>query len=273
MLTSCGFYAGVYAVVRLLTESMSTAEVVLVRSAIGSLFMLPFVAAAGFRTLRTARWKLYGVRVAMTYTGAVAWTYGIANMNLADASALLFTMPLFVIVMAALFLREKVRPLRWGATVVGFLGALIVIRPGVVPVGLPALATLGAAALFAASHVATKSLTETEHSNAIVFYLYFLAIPLAVGPAAFAWTMPGPAELAWFAVLGVVTIGAQQGVTRAFANAPASLVTPVSYLQLPMIAGLGYLAFGQPVSPWTWVGAGVIATSTTFLARREARRR
>lgn len=273
MVLGSGFYSLVYAVVRLLAESFSTYELVLIRAVFGSLFVLPFVAAVGFRVLKTGRWKLYGLRVALAYAGTAAWMYGIANMPLAEANALLFTGPLFTVVFAALFLRERVGPHRWAATAVGFLGALIILRPGVVPVGLPALSTIAAAALFASSHVATKSLTGTEHPNAVVFYLYFLMIPVAAGPAAWHWTMPTIEHLGWFVALGVVTVGAQQGATRAFANAPASVVMPVSYLQLPMVAAVAWLAFGQTASLWTWLGAAVICTSTYSLARREARRR
>ncbi len=272
MVVASLFYSLIYIAVRKLTAEYAVSQVVLFRSLLGGAIMLCWLLSTGLRVLRTRRMGLYLVRVAIAYTGTVGWMYGIAWMPLADANALLFLMPLFTVVFASLLLRERVAPDHWIATVVGFLGALIIIRPGIVDLGLPALATIWAAASFSLALVMTKSLTRTEAPNAIVFYLYALMIPFAAGPAALNWQPITTASLPWLAALGAMTVGAQQCSTRAFVAAPANVVVPIHYLQLPLIAVLAYFVFGQSVDLWTWVGAAVIIGSTYYVTRRSSRR-
>lgn len=271
MASASVFYALVYVVVRNLTDALSVTQVVFFRALLGSAFMLPWLARAGLAALQTRRLKLYAIRVALAYAGTVGWMYGIAHMPLADANALMFTLPLFTVIFAALFLGERVGVHRWTATVVGFMGALIIIRPGLIEISLPALATLFAAAMFSLALVATKSLVATEAPNAVVFYLYTLMIPFATPAAIVDWAPLAWTLAPWLFALGVATIGAQQCSTRAFKAAPASVVIPLHFLQLPLIAALAFLALGQTVDIWTWAGAAVICASTYYIVRRERR--
>lgn len=273
MILSSAFYALIYVVVRGLTESFAVNQVVFFRAVLGSLFMLPWLMSAGIDGLRTRRMPLYLWRMVFSFVGAVAWMYGIAGMPLANANALMFTLPLFTVVFAAVFLAERVGRHRWSATIVGFVGALIILRPGMIEISLPALATLFAAATFSAAVTGTKALTGTENPNAMVFYLYALMIPPAGIAAIWGWTNPGWADAPLLLALGVCTIGAQQCQTRSFRAAPASLVIIVNYVQLPLIALLAYLAFGQPTDIWTWAGAAVICGSTYYVSFRETRAR
>ena len=266
------FYSFVYIAVRNLTDALSVSQVILFRALLGSAFMLPWLARAGLIALRTRRLKLYLIRVGLAYAGTVGWVYGIARMELADANALMFTLPLFTVVFAVVLLRESVGLHRWSATIVGFVGALIIIRPGLIDLSLPALATLFAAAAFSLALTATKALVGTEDPNAVVFYLYTLMIPFAVGPALADWAPVGWAQAPWLLALGVTTVGAQQCSTRAFKAAPASVVMPLHFLQLPLIAVLAYFAFGQTSDIWTWVGAAIICASTYYITLRESRR-
>lgn len=271
MAAASGCYSLIYIVVRNLTGEYGVAQVVLFRSVLGSLVMLPLLAGVGFSVLRTQRIGLFLVRVAIAYVGTLGWMYGIAEMPLADANALMYLLPLFTIIFAAIFLRERVALDQWIATIVGFAGALIIIRPGMVGLSWPALATLGAAASFSLALVITKSLTRTEHPNAIVFYLYALMIPFALGPALFEWRAVTWNSVPWLIALGVLTVAAQQCSTRAFVAAPANIVAPLHYLQLPLIAILAYLIFAQSVDLWTWVGAAVICAATYYVSRRSGK--
>lgn len=269
MAGASAFYAFVYISVRGLTDTLSVSQVTLFRALLGSAFMLPWLARAGISGLRTSRMKLYIGRVTVAYTGTLAWMYGIAYMPLADANALMFTLPLFTVIIAAVALRERVGLHRWSATVVGFLGALVIIRPGMIELGTPAIATLGAAAAFSIALVTTKALVRTEDPNAVVFYLYTLMIPFAIVPAAIDWDPVTWDHAPSLLLLGVATVGAQQCSTRAFKVAPASVVVPVHYLQLPMIAILAFIVFGQSVEGWTWAGAAVICAATYYITIRE----
>ncbi len=273
MTASGAFYSFIYIIVRSLTESFAVNQVVLFRAVLGSAFMMPWVISVGLVGLRTGQMRLYLWRMAFSYLGALGWMYGIRGMPLADANALMFTLPLFTLVFAALWLADRPGPHRIAATVIGFLGALIILRPGVIEISMPALATLFAAAMFAAALIGTKKLTATENPNAIVFYLYTLMIPLAAIPAIGDWRNPGLGDVPLLFALGICTVGAQQCQTRAFRAAAASLVVIVNYVQLPMIALLAWAFFGQTTDIWTWVGAAVIGASTYYISYGESRAR
>jgi drug/metabolite transporter (DMT)-like permease len=271
MLLSSVFYALIYIVVRGLTDSFPVNQIVFFRALLGSCFMLPWLFSVGLAGLRTQKKSLYFWRVLFSYIGAVAWMHGISDMPLADANALMFTMPLFTVVFAAVWLAENPGSHRWIATGLGLVGALIILRPGFIEISFAALATLFAAATFSVALICTKALTRTENPNAMVFYLYTLMIPPAAISVIWDWTNPALADLPMLLALGVCTIGAQQCQTRAFRAAQASLVVIVNYVQLPLIALLGYLVFGQSTDIWTWAGAAVICGSTYYVGYRESR--
>ena len=271
MMLSSLFYALIYVVVRGLADGFAVNQIVFFRAVLGSAFMLPWLFSSGLGALRTSRMPLYLWRMLFSYIGAVAWMYGIAGMPLADANALMFTMPLFTVVLAAIWLAERPGLHRIAATVVGFAGALIILRPGMIEISTAALATLFAAAMFSAALIGSKLLTATESPNAMVFYLYTLMIPPAAIGAAFDWTNPGVTDIPLLLALGVCTVGAQQCQTRAFRAAPASLVVIVNYIQLPLIALFGWLVFSQTSDIWTWTGAVVICASTYYVSFREGR--
>ena len=270
MILSSMFYALIYVVVRALSETFDVNQIVFFRAVLGSAFMLPWLFTVG---LRTGKLRLYLWRMFFSYVGAVAWMYGIAGMPLADANALMFTMPLFTLVLAVIWLAERPGLHRWSATAVGFAGALIILRPGVIEISFSAVATLVAAASFSAALIGSKKLTATESPNAMVFYLYTLMIPCAAIGAFFHWTPPGVGDIPLLVALGVCTVGAQQCQTRAFRVAPASVVVIVNYVQLPMIALLGWMVFGQSTDLWTWIGAAVICSSTYYVSYRESQRK
>jgi drug/metabolite transporter (DMT)-like permease len=271
MILASVFYALIYVVVRGLTESFAVHQIVFFRAVLGSLFMMPWLMSVGLVGLRTRKMPIYLWRMLLSFVGAVAWMYGISGMPLADANALMFTMPLFTVILAGLWLAERPGRNRWIATIVGFAGALIILRPGLIEISMAALATVLAAATFSAAQIGTKMLTRTEDPNAVVFYLYFLMIPPSAIGAIWDWVSPALADLPMLLALGICTVGAQQCQTRSFRVAPASLVVIVNYVQLPLIALLGYLVFGQATDIWTWAGAAVICGSTYYVSYRETR--
>ena len=271
MMLSSLFYALIYVVVRGLAESFAVNQIVFFRAVLGSAFMLPWLFTAGLGALYTRRMPTYLWRMLFSYVGAVAWMYGIAGMPIADANALMFTMPLFTVILAAIWLAERAGIHRISATIVGFAGALIILRPGMIEISMAALATLFAAAMFSGALIGSKMLTATENPNAMVFYLYTLMIPPAAIGAMFGWTNPGLSDIPLLIALGACTVGAQQCQTRAFRAAPASLVVIVNYVQLPLIALFGWLIFAQSTDLWTWAGAAVICTSTYYVSYREGR--
>jgi drug/metabolite transporter (DMT)-like permease len=231
MVLSSMFYALIYVVVRGLAGKFDVNQIVFFRAVLGSTFMLPWLFSVGLSALRTPKIWLYMWRMFFSYIGAVAWMYGIAGMPLADANALMFTMPLFTLVLAAIMLSERPGVHRWSATAVGFAGALIILRPGVIEISFAAVSTLFAAAAFSAALIGSKKLTATENPNAMVFYLYTLMIPCAAAGAYFHWTPP---------VLDAVAAGARglhcRGAAVPDAGVSRSACEPCCHHQLCPVA-------------------------------------
>lgn len=271
MLLSSALYAATFVSIREMTEVFHVFQVTLFRALLGTLFMLPWLMKAGIGALRTARWKTYASRLAVTYTGMVCWFYGLANIPLADATALLFTTPLFTVLMVALWQKEPVGLARWTAIFAGFGGALIIIRPGLIEVTLPVLLLIYTAVAYGASNAFTKSLTTTEDPNRVVFYMFALVIPVAAVPSAMVWTPPTWDHAPLILIFGLLSWGSMSSLTRSLALAPASVVMPLFYLQLPFVAIIAYALFNETPHFTIWIGGAIIAASGYYIAWSQGR--
>lgn len=271
MLMGAFFYASLYVAVRQSIRNLSVAEVAFFRAAMVAVLMLPWVLRSGLSFLYTRRIGLHALRAAFLYAATLTWVYAVAHMRIADVTAINFAAPLFTVLFTLLFLGEAVGPHRWAALFLGFVGVLVILRPGIIEITPSALSALASAALFAASHATARGLGRTEKANAMVFYLYALAAPMALVPALLDWRNPSWSDTGWLTVLAGLTLLAQQGLTRALITAPASVVMPFNFLQLPFVAVFGLVLFGELSDAWTWTGAVVIFGSSYYIARRESR--
>ena len=270
MIFATFFYAGTYATVRHLSSEFDTFQIVFFRSALGVLFMLPWLIGAGISVLRTDRIGLYAARTGMNYIGMVMLMWSLAHLELQNVTGLMFTSPLFTVLFVATILGEKVGIRRWSALIIGFLGALIIIRPGIIEIGLTSLAVVATSALYALVNTTTKSLSTTDDSNKIVFYVFLLMMLVGLGPTIYTWKPIILDHVPWIIALGIFSSLATQGVTRALAVADASIVMPFNFLKLPFATCLGLVFFTEIPDFWTGVGAAVIFASTYYIARREA---
>ncbi len=256
--------------IRLAAAELNPVQIAFFRNLFALLLMLPWLARVGLAGLRTERLKVHLWRSVLGLSAMLCWFTAIAILPLAEAVSLNFTVPLFATIGAAVILGEQVRARRWTATLVGFAGVLIVLRPGFTEV-TPVMALPMIAALFmAVTTLMVKSLSATESPNAIVFYMNLLLTPLSLVPALFVWRWPSWEVLGLMLFIGLMATLAHLAMTRAYVKADASAVMPFDYARLPFIAAIAYLAFGEVPDAWTWVGAGVIAASAIYIARREA---
>ena len=273
MIASSFFYAFTYITIRDLSETFSVFQITFFRALLGAAAMMPWLWRAGLGALYTTRWRLYGFRAVISYAGMVCWFYGLANLPLADATAIMFTAPLLTVIFLSLLLGERVGPKRWAAILAGFIGAMIIIRPGVVEISLAAGALMWTAVSYGASNAATRALATTERSNAVVFYMFATMIPLSIGPAAADWTTPAWADLPMILAFGALSLASMQCMTRSLAETAGYVVMPLFYLQLPFVAGLGFIFYGELSDIWTWVGAAVICVSGYAIVWMEGRAR
>ncbi len=257
--------------VRLATEEMAALEVTFFRNFFALLFMLPWLIRAGFGALRTTRIKLHLLRSFFALLTMITWFSALAILPLSEAVALNFTVPLFATAGAALILGEVVRARRWTATAVGFLGTLIILRPGFTEVtpamALPVLAALS----MACATLTVKSLSRTESAATVVIYMTLILTPLSLIPALFVWQWPSWEILGYLVGLGGSGALAHLLLTLAYGKADASAVLPFDYARLPFIAVIAYFLFGEIPDLWTWLGAAVIAASAIYITHREAR--
>ena len=265
-------FAMVYVVIRRLAQTVPIEEMVLLRAVMGMAVMAPWLLRNGLVALQTARPRMHIGRVVLSYSGMICWFYALANMPLADATALMFLLPIFAVLLAATFLGEHVGPLRWAATLGGFAGALIIIRPGLVELSLAAGAALYTALSYAAANTMTKSILRTETSNAVVFYGFAGLAVVSAMPAVAVWQTPAWPDISWILVFGLLSAAGAQCITRSLAAAPASVVIPFQFLKLPFVAVVALLWFAEGPDPWTWLGALVIFASTYAIVRRESAR-
>ncbi len=267
VLAALGFSA-MNALIRVVTPEMHPFQIAFLRFFFGAMIMLPWL--VGQRAWRSSRFDLHAMRSVFTTASSLLWFSALAFLPLAQAVALNFTVPLFATIGAALFLGEIVRVRRWTATVIGFLGMLVIVRPGVAEFS-PAMALpVLAAASMTVSVLFVKVLTRSDGAATILFYMNVLPLPLLLIFAVFVWEPPSLLGWAVTAAMGAIGVLSHFFYTRAFASADASFVLPFDYLRLPLIAAIAFVAFGEVSDIWTWVGAAIIAGSAIYIARREA---
>jgi drug/metabolite transporter (DMT)-like permease len=221
--------------------------------------------------LRTAHLRLYAVRVVLGLAGMTAWFLALALLPVGEVTAIAFLTPLFSIIGAALFLGEIVRWRRWTATLFGFAGALIILRPGIGEVGFGTWMALIAAICMAAASLMIKRLSDRDDPDKVVLISVLMQTPLALIPALFVWQWPDPHLWAVFAAMGALGMLGHITLARAFAAADASLVMSVDFARLPFAVLFGFALFGELIDLWTWIGAGVIFAASLYNAHREGK--
>jgi len=247
-------------------------QAALFRQVFGLVLFLPMIVRGGLAPLKTEVPVKHLYRATVGFAGMCTGYYSLALINVAESVALQFTLPFFTMFAAALILREKIYAHRLAATVVGFAGVLIIVRPGFAEINAGILFALAAAAFHAVGDTCARYLARYDRVQTIMVLNFACTIPLAAIPAAIYWVpVPGGIwpQLAGFCVTG---IAAQFCLTRSLSLAQASLVSPILFLRLPVVAVIAYYAFSQQTEIWTWTGAGVIILATIWMARVEVRK-
>lgn len=262
--------SGLTGVIRHVSTELHPFEAAFFRSFFGLAFMLPWLMRTGFRGLRTRRPGLFAFRGLLAVLATLSWFSALTLMPLAEVVALSFTAPLMAAAGAALFLGETVRVRRWSAIVLGFAGVLIMLRPGAEALSAGALLALLAALAMAVSMLVLKVLSRTESTEAIVTYMVVFLTPASLIAALFFWQTPSPGMWPWLIAMGAFGTVGHLCLTRAFAMTETTVVLPFDYLRLPFVALIGFAFFAEVPGVTTWIGAGVIAAASAYLAQREA---
>jgi drug/metabolite transporter (DMT)-like permease len=270
MLGSTLFFGLMTVAIKLAAQSLHTFEIAFFRNFFGLMAALPLLLRHGPDLLRTTQLPRYVFRCMIGIVSMMAGFWAIAHLPLAQAVALSYSTPIFVTIAAVLFLHEQVRARRWAAVALGFVGVIIIVRPGSDSFSAGTLVALAAAVLSGIVSIQIKQLSKVEPADRIVFYTTLLWVPMSLLPALTVWEWPHGIAWVWVIAAGVLGTSGHMLWTRALKLGDVSALTPISFMQLPLVAIAGWLLFEEPLDRWTVLGAGVIFAANAYIAHREA---
>ncbi|EPX76302.1 membrane protein [Salipiger mucosus DSM 16094] len=263
-------FVAVTALVKTLAGRVPAAESAFLRYVFGLVFLLP--AWRSLRDLRLTKrqWGLFTLRGAAQTLGVICWFYAMTRIPIAEVTAMNYLVPVFVTVLAVVFLGERLAGRRIGAIVVALLGAMLILRPGFRALDPGHFAMLGTATLFSVSYLIAK-IVSGEMRASVVVALLSITVTIGLAPFAIAvWVTPSLADLAVLAGVACFATGGHYAMTLAFAAAPVTLTQPVTFLQLVWSVAIGALFFAEPVDPFVVAGGTVIVGAVVFITWREA---
>lgn len=253
-------------IVRLLANEVHPFVIGFSRSLFGLLAVTPWIIRRVNLLESPYRW-LHAVRAGLKLLALVSFFVAFATAPLADVAAISFTAPIFLALGGWLLLREPMVSSRALALLVGFGGILLVIQPGRGPVPAALLFALAGAVLTAAIHLILKRMSLHDTTDRLVAWNLLTMVPLALVPAILFWTTPTVEQLGLLVVQGLLGALNMTLITRALSLADVSLIAPLEFLRLPLVAGLAYLMFGEIPALSTWVGGVVIFGAALLVAR------
>lgn len=258
---------------RELAAVISIFEIMFFRNVICLLIIIALIWRTGTHLFATRRWRLHGFRNTIHFAAQAGWYFGLIHLPLAKVFAIEFTAPIWTAILAALFLAERLNAVRIVGTLLGFVGVLIILRPGVVAIEPAALVVLGSSMGFGMMFVITRSMATSEAPLTILFYMNLVQLPLSLVLMLPDWVAPPQEIWSWIALTGLGGLASHYCFARAFALADAARVAPIDFIRLPVAALVGYLLYQEPTSLFVWLGAAVIIVGNIMNLRGDRARR
>ena len=257
---------------RELSAEITAFQTLFFRSAIGITMVMIVWVFIGRPSLVSLRMGLHLTRSVLHYFAQWLWFLAIGLLPLAQVISIEFTVPVWTALMAAMFLGEKLTPLRVFAIVLGFLGVLVIVRPGLETFNLATLAIVAAAIGFAVVLTITKTLAGSESAFTLIFYMHLTQFLMGVVPMAFLWITPSWELVPWAAAVGIAGFASHYCLTRAMAEADATVVVPLDFMRLPVMMAVGYVAYQESIDLLVFVGASMILAGNLTNVRTEGRK-
>jgi drug/metabolite transporter (DMT)-like permease len=239
------------------------------RQLAGVALLLPLMVRYRRRAFVAHRLGLMLFRSAVTVGGFILTFESFRLLPLAEANALSFTRVLWVVPIAALFLHEKIGMARLGATMIGFIGVLVMMRPDMGGIGVPHLAALGGALMLACANMSAKALTGDHEMLSLLVWSALLGVVAALPPAIADWRWPSPGDLALLGLMGAAGVAVQYCYIAGLRIGDTAAVVPVDYSRLVMAMAVGLLLFGEVPDRVTMTGAAIVVAATLFIIWRE----
>lgn len=272
MLLSALAFIILQVITKMLGGKFDSIQIAFFRAVFGGIAVLPFIFRRRLTAFKTDNLPYHVGRGLFGALAIFLMVFAVIHMPLADVTVIGFTRALFLIVLAVAFLDEKVRWRRWTATVIGFGGVIVMLRPGNETFQLAALSALGASICFASAHTCIKKCTtRKDHPMTVQSYYWLSASSLTLLPALWFWITPNWDELLLLVLMGVLSGFAQIFTVYALNSGEATFVSPFDFTRLVWAALLGAVIFGEGLAPGTVLGATVIIGSNVYIAHRQAR--
>ncbi|MEH6786465.1 MAG: DMT family transporter [Paracoccus sp. (in: a-proteobacteria)] len=273
MLATGACFVAVNGIVRGLGGALPAPQAAFIRFVFGLVFLAPVLVGALRQGFSVPVWRLFALRGGLHLMAVIMWFYAMSRITVAEATAIGFLNPIMVTIGAALFLGETLAGRRIAAIAVAFLGALIVLRPGLRPLDPGHLSQVGAAVAFGTSYLLAKRLSGQVPAATVVAVLS-LTVSVGLAPIAWAvWVPPTPGQIGWLALVAGFATAGHYTMTRAFAAAPLAVTQPVTFLQLIWASLLGVFVFHEPLDGWVILGGGMMIGAISYITWREAQRR
>ena len=273
MVASTVGFAAMHVLVRYVSAELHPFQIAFFRNAFGVVVFLPLMLKTGLAVFHTRRLGLHGLRALLNVAAMLSFFTALTLTPIAQVTALAFTAPVFAAVLSVILLRERVHVRRWTAILLGFLGTLVILRPGLHSIDLGSVLTLVAAVLWAATMIVIRVLGRSESSLTITAYMNVLLALLSVVPALLVWRTPSLEALAWLLLIGILGTLAQIALAQSLKEAEPGAVMPFDFLKLIWVAILGYLLFAELPDVFIWLGGAIIVLSTSYIAYRESQLR
>lgn len=257
------------AVVRHVSQEIHPFEAAFFRTFFGFLVFVPILVKNGAAILKTQRIGLHSIRSLLHVTSILLFFYGVSVTPLAKAMSISFSAPLFASVLAMVLLGEVLRIKRLLTLLLGFVGVLVVLRPGFLEVNMGLLAILGAAVAWGSAMIAIKKLSDTETSLTTTVYSTIFISPITFLVALTVWQTPDWQQFAWLALVGGLGSLGHLALAEAMKEGDVVVVLPADFTKLIWAAVFGYLFFSEIPDWGTWLGGAVIFLAVSYIAYQE----
>ena len=254
------------------SAEINTFEMLAIRSLVGLVIVLCVSWRFGWHLIKTYQLKLQIGRNIVHFGGQSTWMFGLSLLPLAEVFAIEFTIPIWVALLAVLFLGERITKGRLIAVGFGFAGILVILKPGLEIVDSGAFVVMASAFFFGCSITCTKKLVRTDAPLAVLFFMCLVQLPMGLIPALFVWVTPQGIEWLYLLIVGLMGLSAHYCEAHAFRHADATVVIPLQFLRLPLIAIVGFFLYQEGLDWAVFVGALLIFGGNYYNIRQEAGR-
>jgi drug/metabolite transporter (DMT)-like permease len=242
-------------------RELNVFQLMLIRSGIGLCLLYPLIyRSGGFAVVKTSRLPQHIARNSIHFCAQLGWFYALTLIPIGQVVAIEFTMPIWTAILAAMFLGERITVWKLAAIVLGLVGVIVIVRPATGEINPGQLIALAAAIGFGISIAMVKSLTRTEQTLAIIFWMLAVQAAASLLPALYVWTWPSLSTWGWGIVIAFCGTFSHYCMARALLHADATVVIPMDFLRVPLTAAAGWLIYSERLDAFTLLGAALILT-------------